>query len=155
MHLTGKMNGQIIQYDKKISVQVEIITIPHDIIVLMNGIVNGYRTLLATIKSEVSSSKTKVCNLIRLSKKTEKVTLFVTLCLLAEVRPYSFIIPPPYLAVNNDNEKETKNEWNIIDEKKNDTDDNDDDAATKRILLFVYMYLRHPFFIYIYSSFTF
>jgi hypothetical protein len=52
--------------------------------------------------------------------------------LLAEARPYSFIIPEPYLAVNNDDE----NEWNLIDEKLNDTDD-DDDAVQKRIVLFI------------------
>jgi len=57
--------------------------------------------------------------------------------LLAEVRPYSFIIPPPYLAVNNDNETEN-NEWKIIDEEKNDTDD---DTIQKRIMLFIYLYL--------------
>ncbi len=77
--------------------------------------------------------------------------------MLAEVRPYSFIIPPPYLApVDNDDEKE-KNEWKIIDEEKNDTDD--DDAVQKRIMLFIYLfiylYIRFPFFIYSYISFTF
>jgi hypothetical protein len=59
--------------------------------------------------------------------------------LLAEVRPYSFIIPPPYLAVNNDDDEKEKNEWNIIDEKMNDTDDDDDDAVQKRIMLFIYI----------------
>ena len=58
--------------------------------------------------------------------------------MLAEVRPYSFIIPSPYLAVNNDNKTET-DEWKLADEKKNDTDDDDDVHARKRIVLFIYL----------------
>ena len=42
IHLIGKMNGLTKQFKKKISVLVVIITIHHDIIMLVNGIVNGY-----------------------------------------------------------------------------------------------------------------
>lgn len=84
--------------------------------------------------------------------------------MLAEARPYSFIIPPPYLAVNNDDE----NEWKLIDEKLNDTynennensDDNDDDAVQKRIVLFIYIYIfiyisRNPLFLYLFVYYFF
>jgi hypothetical protein len=53
MHLIGKMNGQIIQFKKKILVQVVIINIHHDIIMVMNGTVNGYLIKLEMIKDEV------------------------------------------------------------------------------------------------------
>jgi hypothetical protein len=57
MHLIGKMNGQIILFKKKILVQVVIITIHHDIIVVMNGIVNGYQIKLEMIKDEVRKNE--------------------------------------------------------------------------------------------------
>ncbi len=56
MHLIGKMNGQIIQFKKKILVQVVIINIHHDIIMVMNGTVNGYLIKLEMIKDEVRQS---------------------------------------------------------------------------------------------------
>ncbi len=91
----------------------------------MNGIVNGYQ-----IKHEVRK------NQIEYFKFQNWLPYF----LLAEVRPYSFIIPPPYLVVDNDDEMD-KDEWKIIDEKRNDTDDDDDDAVKKRIVLFICIYV--------------
>lgn len=53
IHSTGDINGPIIPYNKKILVPVVIITILLDIVMLMNGIANGYQ-----IKQyEVSKSK--------------------------------------------------------------------------------------------------
>jgi hypothetical protein len=60
MHLIGKMNGQIIRFKKKILVQVVIINIHHDIIVVMNGIVNGYQIKLEMIKDEVRKTKIEI-----------------------------------------------------------------------------------------------
>jgi hypothetical protein len=52
MHLIGKINGQIILFKKKIPEQVEIISIHHDIIEEMNGIVNGYPIKHGMIRDE-------------------------------------------------------------------------------------------------------
>jgi hypothetical protein len=55
MRLIGKMNGQIILFNKKILEQVGIINIHHVIIVGMNGIVNGCQIKHEMIKDEVCS----------------------------------------------------------------------------------------------------
>ena len=90
--------------------------------------------------------------------KTKQFILLCVDCLLAENHSSSFVMPSSYLADNNDIEKEEA-EWKIADMKKNDTDGND--SFKKRIVLFtftyicIYIYLRFPFFIYWYISFTF
>lgn len=145
MHLIGNMNGQIILYKKKILVQVVIVNIHHDIIVVMNGIVNGYQIKLEMIRNEVRKNRQKT----RLNENFNIPIFDIYIYLLAEARPYSFIIPEPYLAVNNDDE----NEWNLTDEKLNDTDD----AVQKRIVLFILSICKVVSLVYlfIYISFTF
>lgn len=54
---------------------------------------------------------------------------------LAEDRPYIFIIPPPYLAVPNDTEKENY-QWDIVDQIRNDThDDQNGHLVEKRTVI--------------------
>ena len=127
--------------------QAAIITTHRDTIVVVNGTANGYRIEYEPIRRKVRQSSVRI------------PYVHSILRLLADVRPYVFIIPPPYLPASNASDNETY-EWKIDDDddeqKLNDTDD-DDDSVKKRIVLLthIYLYVVDPLIIYSCISFTF